>query len=270
MAKVQRAIKPPAKMEGPERVERQDQHFSPEIEVKQLPSGFKPYPKNMQVSYRPFSMGEIKKMGQDEISLDKKFEYVLKGITVINMDKMQLTVADVLYLSMLRKLTIPGVDTVTVTKRCVHCGGYIVGKKVFLGEVEFQDLKTELPVSFEYEEVKYSFSPLTIGGLLEIAAETNEEPNEEQLLAKTCVSPSYEEALAMVTRLNNDVPYNSPDLAVLNTIDGMMYHGVAPIKLVCDECGLENKISLDEEEQGVLVLPFCEDPAPVEARISIG
>ena len=267
MAKVQRAVKPNV---GKKRPEVQDQYFSPEIAVKQLPSGFIPYPSNVQVSYRPFSMGEIKKMGQDNISLTKKYEYVLNGITVINMDKMQLTVADVLYLSMLRKLTIPGVESVTVTKRCTHCGEFIVGHRILLDTVEFEDLKTQLPLSFEFEGVKYSFSPLTIGGLLEISEDTNDEPEDEQLLAKTCISPGYDEALAMARKLNNDLPYNNEDLIILNRIDNMMYHGVAPISIPCKECGLENKVILDEEEKGVLVLPFREDTTPFEARISVG
>lgn len=261
MARVQKA--------EPNNLKEANPYFIPSIEVKAIPSGFIPYPKGTKIYYQPCTMGELKKMSQDEISLDKKYEYILGGITVEGMDKMQLTVSDVLYLSMLRKLSIPGVDSVTITKRCKHCGEFILGKKVLLAEVEFEDLKTQLPLSVEIEGIKYSFSPLTIGAVLKLN-ESGEELTDSVLMANTCVAPSVEKALAMITRLNEVLPYNNPDLAVLNKIDTMLYHGVAPINLTCDHCGLENKVHLDEEEKGVLVLPFCKDDVSAEARIQAG
>lgn len=245
------------------------QSYLPEIEVKPLPSGFKPYPSPIKVSYKPYTFGEVKKMSQDDISLVKRYEYVMSGIAVDGMDKMELTLGDVLYLSMLRKLSIPGIDSVSITKRCQHCGEIMTNLRLELATVEFDELKYDLPLSTVVAGKKYSFSPLTVGALIQMSKE-HDDPSDEEMLARTCIDPGYEEALAMLTILNNERSYVDEDLKAVNKIDEMMYHGIQPVSLKCPACGGINKVALDEEEKGVLVLPFRQDSVPVETRISVG
>lgn len=245
--------------------------YLPVIEVTKLPSGFKPYPNGIKVFYKPYTFGEIKKLSQDELSMAKKYEYALSGVTVEGMDKYNLTVSDILYILLLRKLSIPGIDSVSVTKRCSHCDELILNKRVPLSEVEFDELKYEMPLSTEIEGKVYSFSPMTIGNMLELAKETDS-PSEEQLLAYTCVSPGPKEALEMIKYVQDNMMYIDETIHVLNAIDERMFHGVLPITVKCDnkDCEFENKVSLDGEEQGTLVLPFREQPVSIESRISSG
>ena len=65
---------------------------------------FKPYPKGVKISYRPFTFGEIKQYSQSVFDPSSKFKWLLQGIEVEGMNKEDLTVCDFTYITLLRNL----------------------------------------------------------------------------------------------------------------------------------------------------------------------
>lgn len=77
---------------------------APEIEVKELPSKFLPYPKGTKITYRPYLFGEVKKFNQGQQSTSQAWALIASGIKC-SFDVNELTLSDLRYIGLLRKIS---------------------------------------------------------------------------------------------------------------------------------------------------------------------
>lgn len=252
---------------APSRVDTVNKYL-PEIEVTELPSAGMVYPVR-GIYYHPYTFGEIKKLSMDSTPILKKYEYIMNGISVSGFDKFDLTLSDVLFIALLRKLSLPGVESIIINTQCSNCREKI-SKLYPLSSIEFDDLKVKSPISVTVDEVKYSFSPMTIGRMLALIQEYDE-PSDNEMLAYMCTSHDPKIMVKILDDLSNTRSFVDDDVAVLNTVDSYMYHGIMPVKVECDKCHHINSVEIDDgEDEGVIVLPFLPNKATLKDRIEFG
>ena len=252
----------------------------PVIEVSVLPSKFLPYPEAAKVAYNPYTFGEIKKFAQSKFSPRSKYEFILEGVKT-NFDKMLLTFSDFLFLALLRKISSLGNSKFQVTFICEECG---FRNEVILNinEIDFKDLEVPgLPLVVEIAGTEMHFSPLSIGAYFDLI-DKNLFADQMAVYAKQCTNLPYEQAHKLIYAASSD------DGVVLEEIDKMVYHSIAPKLLKCKNlerkvmepgedgtdvevikpCEHENSIEIDSPE--VVVQPFRPDRESIKSRISFG
>lgn len=239
----------------------------PTIKVTSLPSGFKPYPKGAMIVYRPYTHGEVKSYSQSKMDGVQSLQFALKGIRA-SFPVEEITLSDMLYISLLRKISTFGNDKFTINYLCSGCNRssqFVVASD----ELNFDDLGVpELPIFIDFSDgTTFGFKPLTIGGYMELFS-TNEEVSDIMVQAKECVTHSFEVALEA---FNNAV---FQDGELLDFMDSKLYHGLSPILHKCTNevesgtCGFETKVEIDGGN--VIVGPFRERPESFETRVRFG
>lgn len=253
--------------QGPEK-------FLPEIEISpsQLPSRGIPYSRGSIVKYRPYTFGEIKKFNQSKVSARETFEMVLEGISC-SFDKSALTISDVLYLGLLRKISTLGSSKISVPVICNKCGA-LQNEILDLGSsssvLEFEDMSApELPIIVTLSNNQdYEFSPLTMKDYY-LALEKNIEFTDVlALMALQCRNQTYEHTYKMIQEAY------PVDRLLLEEVDKLMFHELKPIKIKCKKhlgdrsCGNEIQVALDGG--AALLLPFREHEKSTSDRIHFG
>lgn len=239
--------------------------YLPEIELKsveRLPSQGKSYPKDTQVRYKPYSFGEIKQISSSKLGLKSAYEKILSGVEVVGMDKSLLTLADTMYLGLLRKISTLGSNDVEVKVKCQSCGEQL-SKVIQSDRLEFDDLPAPaLPVKAELEIGKVEFMPITISQYYQMVDEekTGDSIYHYALMANMDTEKAYKLFYRVGTR----------DGRILTKIEKALYHGVTPIEKKCTkkECGFINRIELDGGQ--ALLLPFRRDQESIDDAISYG
>lgn len=234
------------------------------LSVRELPSKGLTYPEGGFIKYRPYSFGEVKKTSGDKnISTKDGFLKVLEGVEC-NFDKNILTVSDVLYIGLLRKLSTLGSVKVTVPYKCESCS--TENREVInTQELEFEDIKfdrsNQFPVIAELSTGTYQFKPLTISAFFN-AIDAGKGNDEVGLIAACCVSHSFENSYKVVDGALGE------DAEIINEVDSLLYHGLKPVPSKCRKCGNIIQIELDGGQ--ALVLPFRETRTTARNRIRFG
>ena len=57
---------------APEPSVKQEKNYLPTVNVNDLPSKFKPYPQGVEISYTPYTFGELKKFSQSKLSVKQR------------------------------------------------------------------------------------------------------------------------------------------------------------------------------------------------------
>jgi hypothetical protein len=247
-----------------------DQSFIPTIAASELPSKFLPYPEGGLVKYRSYLFGEVKKFNQSIMSRKEELENVLSGIET-SFDKLTLTLSDVLYIGLLRKLATFGTGTTTVTYRCKDCGASM-SFQMNNEELEFEDInipKLPVIVSFDKKNAEgvvegtedFAFSPLTVGDLFYII-DNNLEEDQINVLARMCRSHDFEVALKRINNASFD------EGEALEELDKILYHGIKPIKNKCKECSFITNVEIDGGE--AIIRPFRDGGKSLTSRIRFG
>jgi hypothetical protein len=274
MARVERSSRTTTAGAGAPRVAPPANIYLPEIEITELPSAGKVYPIR-GMYYHPYSFGELKKLSMDTTPQLKKYEYITNGLTLpAGMSPDDLTLADVLFIALLRKLSVPGVEQISLTKICDKCKK-VISHTIKFTDIEFDDLQSECPLTVEINGIEMSFSPMTLGGmkaLVDYANDKGEAASSTDLLAFQCISHDYDVMAATLEKMSETRSYLDQDLALLNQLDQMMYHGIKPIPVQCanPECKHMNHVELDGEDEGLLVLPFLPAQTDTVNRIKFG
>lgn len=234
----------------------------PEINLKvhQLPSKALPYPTNCEIHYRPYTFGEIKKISQSKLSIKDGFSLVLSGVEC-SFDKNQLTMGDLLYIGLLRKLSTVGTSKVMVPYVCQVCSES--NKEVFsIDSIEFEELKIPaLPICVSFSFGNLEFSPLTVQDFMEILAHGKETDEITMISAQVRNQDSQQVFTAFQNCFGEDA-------LLLDEVDRILFHGVKPISSKCQKCANEVKIELDGGT--ALLLPFRDSKVPHENRIHFG
>jgi hypothetical protein len=246
----------------------------PEVNIKvdHLPSKGLAYSgKYPKVSYRPYTFGEIKKINQDKgLSAKNRLEMVLSGIDC-SFDKLELTISDLLYVGLLRKISTIGSD-INLTVSCAKCkkpiNENIGGAK---GLIEFEDIKApSLPIEADFSNGKsYEFSPLTVKEYFDLLDESPDKLDEIAMMARQCKNHDFQETYEFFQGL---MPI---DRLLLEEIEKYLDHGLKPIKLKCKNkssdsiiCSHETSVELDGGQ--ALLTPFRGDQESISNRIHFG
>lgn len=238
--------------------------FITEIEVTNPPSKFIPYPEGTTIKYRPYVFGEIKKHSNSKLSIEDQLYMVLDGITTTKIEPLDLTLADMLFLGVLRRISTVGDGEVKINSRCGKCGK-VLESVIKHTDLEVRDLEVPaLPVRVKLGERECHFKPLIVRDYLNLLNK-NLHQDYIKLMAKTCINIEDEEAEELFFNLSRK------DGETLEEVDGVLIHELVPIEIECDnsKCHYKNSIELEGGQNFVLV-PFRESTESDSSGICYG
>lgn len=209
------------------------------MKVEQLPSGMKTYPKGITFEVSKYTIGELKELSEREFTRREMYDFILSGVKPsIPMNLYDLSLYDANFFGIQRRIITFGQNSFQFRNYCDKCEKEVLDK-VLVNQIEFFDMDApELPVNVKLADgTEISFGILTLGKFLDLIDMYDGDRNEinwEKLMACQCVSHSYEEALKIL-RENA----TAADLPVLEKVDVILYHGIVPIRVSCEEVTYE-------------------------------
>jgi len=231
------------------------------IDASGLPSLGKPYPIGAKIKYRPFIFGEVKKISSSvNLSQRDMFEIILNGIEA-SFDKYSLTLNDMLYLGILRKVSTLGTSKFSVEFSCNNCNK---ANKLVLSstDFDFDELKaSKLPVIAQVRGVDFKFTPLTIKDFFDIV-DSRKEEDEIYAFAKQCRNMPVSQAYEYIFNCNPE------EATIFDKVDRFLTHKLKPLSIKCKHCEADVHVSLDGGQ--ALILPFRESGEPLGDRIRFG
>lgn len=234
--------------------------------IDQLPSKCLSYPEGVQISYRPYSFGEAKKLSQSKFSVKEHIDFVLNGVQTQGLkSKYDLTYSDFLYISLLRRISTVQTKTVSITFPCRYCetpNTY----QINISDLEFQDVeipKLPMIVNIKGKDLRFSF--FTIGNYIE-AQKRNVLKDDMALLAYSVKNLQFKEAYSIIT----DESLSFEDGSVLDVVEAKLFHGLKTKEFVCQkgDCGQTSKVNL--EILNMVISPFRDDEDTYRDRIRYG
>lgn len=234
--------------------------------IKELPSRGLSYPPGTEISYRPYSFGEAKKLSQSKFSMKEHLDFVLNGVYVQGLkSKYDITYFDFLFISLLRRISTVQTKTVNITFKCRHCEANNT-YQISVNDFEFEDSQIpKLPIRVNIRGKELKFSYLTLGKFLE-AYKHNDVKNEMALLAYSVINMPFKEAYSIIS--DENLPFD--DGAVLDVVEDQLFHGLKPKEFLCQkgDCGKVNLVNLEVLQMSIT--PFRGDEDTYRNRIHYG
>lgn len=242
-------------------VERSDISFGDDLPpgdswmtVVQLPSGFKGYPKNAVILYKPYTYAELDTINDGSLSNFEKLKFMFQGIYTRNMDKNDIYLDDLIYILLLRKVS--SLNSETFSVRYDHIDPITKERTQYSKVCDIRDL--------EFKDVKFPDLParLTIGGRDVIASpvtmrnwkmlnDLHLEMDKYYLMASTFSNIPLSEAHALITNAIGK------DILKLNMLDEGFNMGVLPIDFNYTHEGRTYSKRIVLTNIDTLVTPFC-------------
>lgn len=196
----------------------------PLIEVKELPSYFKGYPKNTKISYEPIKLDELEALNSsDEVEPQRAVAMLLKAIHCNTMKSEDLYFWDVMYIGIQRKLQAFGDVEGLVYRQCPKCGEYM-SKRFKYTDIEFKEFAApNLPMKLEVAGKKIECAPLTLKDFLQL----DPEQGELGVYAHMIKNLNIEEALNLVKNAYG------VDIKKLRFVDKQLDYGIKPFIVEC-------------------------------------
>ncbi len=255
-----------------------------------LPSLGKPskYKKGYNITYRPYSFGEIKKFGQSTgLSVYDRLMMLTKGVEVSFGSPLDLTLQDFLYICFLRKLSTMGSSQFMLDVTCPHCEKKQT-KTLQFDDIVFDEISAPaLPAVVSINGKALHIEPLTLGnyftafkegfvekppmkhpdGSIMLDSDGNplRDPDDEvALMALQVINMDFEDAYQVVDNAVGNESY------ILQSLDNYFFHGVKPHRTICNnkECGGEMSVSIDAKD--TLIYPFRERKDFIRDSIQFG
>lgn len=267
-------------VEKKESVPQRKRDFS-QVRITSLPSNFLFYPKDAEIMYRPYGWGEIKTYSQaaqsNNLTIKDHIDFVLSGVTT-TFDINKLTLSDYLYIGVLRKMSNGSEDgKVSVRYACTTCNTtYCIATQIThipYKSLDFEELKSNeipnVPIIANLRCGTFRFRPFTVDDYFHLL-KINKVGDVTAML--TCMAlddiSNFDEVYKTFKFMDDN------DGQVIDVIDGLLNHGLKPVKVICDKCKAEGLVELDAERllQGgkVIVSPFRERADDVRDRICFG
>lgn len=239
-----------------------DHHFEiPRFKVSQVPSQGKVYPEDWEISYSPYSFGEIKFLNSGDISETDKFKYMLKGIYT-SFPVRELTLFDFLYITLLRKISTLGEDIASFSYKCSNCKK-VANNIIKPKDLQFEDIIDEdFPLVVNLSVGELIFYPLTVDNYMKLI-QMKKHNDEVAGFAINVSNMEFEKAYEIIF---NSV--NPEDMYILDQVDELMFHGLKPVEVECKHCKAINHVSV--EGGSVLINPFRESGESVKHAIRFG
>lgn len=252
--------------------------FIPKVtlhDVTKLPSRGLAYPKESMIQYRPFAFGEVKMVSGANFNTKQSYEFILEGIET-SFDKKKLTIPDLLYVGLLRKLSTMGTTECIAKYQCNKCGK--PGRLIFkTDDLEFDELKIPaLPIVADFSFGTFKFGPLNVEKYFMIL-DKGLENNEVALYAAQVEAPL--EKFDMIYKAFYKA--ETDDAIILTEVDKHLYHSLMPVKKKCKNqmnkpkdggqpklCG--NAIDIELDGGQALIMPFRKREESIGNRIRFG
>jgi hypothetical protein len=233
----------------------------PYIQVKDLPSKGLAYPENYNITYRPFTYGEVKQYSTSNISLQDRVKQLMEGINA-NFDKYSITLMDFLFIILLRRISTLGSTNLKLTYFCNGCREENT-ETIKLNNIEFKDLEVKkLPLVLKInEDERYEFTPLTVGDYIQLL-DMKKDNDDIAVMAKQMRNMKYEDAYRVIAN-----EYRPDVIEIYSEIDKKLNHGVKPVKFKCKKCQFENEVNLDTGGDSFLLDKFRSPQRPNSLRI---
>ena len=263
---------------------KEKKEFLPEIvlDIKKLPSRGVPYPPSSTLKYKTYTFGEVQEASTSNWDIVDSIKLALKGIEAGGgLDKYQLTLLDVLYIGILRKVSSMNELRFEMPYICRGCMKQT--KAIFTEkDIEFRDLSHEiesLPIEADIAGKVLQFSPMTVKEFLDLHSGRYKnviggKVDKISIYATMIKNLKFEEAYQLLkTNRNND------DNEVLEEIDRLLLHDMKPLIATCSEevenedgekskCGFQNALKLEGRE--ALIRPFREGKRSARDRVRLG
>ena len=237
------------------------------IKMSELPSEFKPYPKDAEVWYRTYTFDEVDAFNNyPDMSALEKLEFIASAVDTRNMDKDDLTVQDLLYAGLLNKLSTFGTRTFSVHIRHEDDSEHTLTYN--LDELYFEELQTpDLPVETTVRKQTMRFMPMTLAMCRRLGdklRDDNKLPAGDALAAQ-CVNMDFNKARELIGGSTGD------DMLVLKEVHRILSHGVQPLDAVYTlKNGTEVRRSVGLNNPRTLVYPFREQGIPLGNAVRFG
>lgn len=207
------------------------------IQVKDLPSGYKGYPKGTIISYEPLKLKELEILNTDE-KLDTSYAIamLLDAIHCNTLTPEQLYFYDVIYIGIVRKIQSFGSTRGTIRRRCPKCGN-IVSKTFDYADIEFkQMLAPDLPIRMEVCGRTVEFCQLSMQDFLQI----EEDEGMLGVYAKYIRNLEPQDAKNLVENASGI------DIKKLDFVDRQMDYGIKPFLVTCTNTVLNPQTGKEE------------------------
>lgn len=242
------------------------------LEVAELPSQGLAYPKGYTLSYRAYTLGEIDQLENSKLSTRQMYELILRGIET-SFPVMELTLADTMYLGLLRRLASMGGTDVLVTSVCPNCANTNT-TRVETTSIEFDDLAIpKLPIKIKLSIGAHKFTPITIGDYFKMLDE-GRQMDAVALIAAQCRTLDFPQSIEIFTNLTDPL-----DIYGVKQVDRLLFHGLTPVTIDCrhklminDEevpCGQRYRVQLENAAEA-FIFPFRREESDSAVEITFG
>lgn len=197
---------------------------TPLVQINELPSQFKGYPKGTIISFEPLTLGELESLNTDP-DLDSTYAVamLLNSIHCNTLNSEDLYYWDVMYIGIQRKLQALGNTKGTIRTRCANCGN-IVSKTFDYTELDFKLMSAQdLPMRLDIAGQRLEFSQLTMKDFLQI----NVDQGELDVYARYIKNLDYDQALNLVKSATG------VDIKKLRFVDRQLDYGIKPFNTKC-------------------------------------
>lgn len=219
--------------------------------------------KGWTLNYRPYTLGEVKKLSQSNLSYKDKLLMALDGVEA-SFDKRSITLSDLVYISLLRRISSFGNNGFIVGSVCPKCGEKSESK-VFEESMEAKDIEAKaLPITVKDKSgTEFKFVPLTIGRFLDIL-QAGQQTEDLRLMAGCCVSHDPDDAFNMFESMDQNFG------KALQQVDKYLDHNMLDVEVKCTnlECGHKKKVKPVGGQ--ALLLPFRGNKDDTDFTISFG
>ena len=259
----------------------------PESTVVELPSMFLPYT-GAKISYRPYTWQEIDLISDMNTEADyaKIINLMAEGIFIRNyknLEPLDLTHKDFLYIAFLRKLASLGSAT-NKFNVFFDVDNKPYGATFDASQIYFEDLELEaLPINAHLSIGTLEFSPITMRKVLELN-EANNINNEKYVLAAQCTNLDLDVAYDLICNVVTE------DILILQEVDKLLYHGIRPVNVTYKEMitnpsfdktkeitqdnypelQVQKEVEINIGDPSYLILPFRGEENPYSNAISFG
>lgn len=225
------------------------------VDLEHLPSKGKAYPKGTKISYVTYTWGQIQEMSTSRLDYVGYLKKCMLGVRG-NMNPLDITLADAMYLIMLRKISTLGGSEFTVPWTCYNQKCKSENTKNFTqNDIHFNDMQAEeCPLGFELESGKaLEFAPLTVGNFIKLMDGTISKEyahikdlykQKVAVLAATITNMKFDDAYALL----QSTEITQSDGEVIEEIDRLLSHDVQKLDDTCPSCGATISISLEGKE----------------------
>ena len=236
-----------------------------EISLEDLPSKGKAYPPSTRISYRPYTFGELRSISSSnkQLSVKQEYEKILDGIGTVGIKKLDLTLSDTVYLSILRRISTTPTERFTVSFKCRKCKKDNSHFKYFRELIDFEELNIpKLPMNVEFSFGKCSFKPITVGQYLDLLT-MGLGLDISATLAIQVIDRPFKDIYPIIAECSD-----KRDIELLEEVEKLLHHDQNPAVLHCS-CGEPREVSLEGGE-GCSLLPFRGDEENTRDPITFG